>query len=247
MSVFTRFRAIEDKDKSAVVRKLMEASTPDFDFFYFVALSTLMAAFGLLLDSASIVIGSMLIAPILYPILGVALGLVMSNYGVFTRSIVTLTKPLGLGCGLPAVATFFFSNGIEIQTIFEIMNRTEVSLMHFFVAVIAGAAASFALAQPDWSETLPGIAISVALIPPVAVIGIGLASLDFEVVAGSTQMLVVNLFGVMSAAMVSFSLMNLYEKQRVAETTIKKENERVEEETKAIEKLDKDLKNGQNK
>ena len=246
MSLFARFRAIEDKDKAAVVRKLLESSTPDFDFFYFVGLSTLMATFGLLIDSAAIVIGSMLIAPILYPILGVALGLIMSNYEVFSRSSITLVKSLLLGCGLAVLATVLFGQDIDITSLFEVMSRTEVSLIHFLVAVVAGAAVSYALGQPEWSETLPGIAISVALIPPLAVVGIGVAALNTEVITGSLVMLLMNLFGIIFAAMVTFSLMNLYEKQKIATSTIKREEERIQEEAKAIEELDNDLKNGQN-
>ena len=68
MSVFARFRAVPDKDKASLIRKLVENGTPDFDYFYLIGLSTLMATFGLLLDSSSIVIGSMLIAPLMYPI-----------------------------------------------------------------------------------------------------------------------------------------------------------------------------------
>lgn len=241
MSVFSRFRAISDDDKAAVVRKLMQSSTPDFDFFYLVGLSILMASFGLLIDSAAIVIGSMLIAPLLYPILGLALGITMSNYGVFTRSTVTLLKSFGMGIFLAVIATLLFTNGDVTQS-YEIMNRTEVSLVHFLIAVMAGAAVAFTLGQSEWSETLPGIAISVALIPPLAVVGIGIASLNMAIVTGSLVMLVVNVCGIVFAAMVTFSLMNLYEKQHIAESTIRKETERVTAEQETIKELDETLK-----
>lgn len=231
MSVFARFRAIEEKDKAHVVRKLMENSTPNFDFFYLTGLSVLMATLGLLLNSASIVIGSMLIAPLLYPILGVALGLVMSNPVVLSRSILTLTKSMLIGFGIAVLAALILGDGSVTN---EIMMRTEPSLIHFLVAVVAGAAVSYALAQPEWSETLPGIAISVALIPPLAVVGVGVAYLDLMVIKGSLVLLVINLFGIMFAAMVSFSLMNLYEKQNIAASTIKKQEEKEQKEQAAI-------------
>lgn len=231
MNVFARFQAIDEKDKAAVVRKLMESSTPNFDFFYLTGLSILMATLGLLADSPSIVIGSMLIAPLLYPILGVALGLVMSNQEVLSRSFLTLSKSLLIGLGLAVSATLLLGEG-ELTS--EIASRIEPSLLHFLVAVVAGAAVSFALAQPEWSETLPGIAISVALIPPLAVVGIGVAYLDMEIISGSVVMLMMNLFGIMFAAMVSFSLMNLYEKQNIAKSTIKKQDQKLEQEEAAI-------------
>lgn len=66
MPIFARFRALPDKDKAALIRKLLVNGTPDFDYFYLIGLSTLMATLGLLLNSSSIVIGSMLIAPLMY-------------------------------------------------------------------------------------------------------------------------------------------------------------------------------------
>jgi len=232
MSIFARFQSIDENDKAAAVRKLMENSTPDFDFFYITGLAVLMATFGLLADSPSIVIGSMLIAPVLYPILGMALGLVMSNPVVFRRAVVTLTKSFLIGVSLAIVATILFADGSVATS--EVVARTEPSLLYFLVAVIAGAAVSFALGQPEWSETLPGIAISVALIPPMAVVGIGIATLDLGIITGSLVLLGLNFIGILVSALVTFSLMNLYETQHIAESTIKKVAERLEREHEAI-------------
>lgn len=241
MNVLARFQAINDNDKAAVVRKLMQSSTPDFDFFYLVGLSVIMATLGLLLDSTSIVIGSMLLAPLMYPILGVALGIVMSNGEVLGRSFITLTKSFAIGLGLAVLFAVLFGDESTYLTN-EVFVRTQPDLIHFVVAFIAGLAVSFALAQPEWSETLPGIAISVALIPPLATIGVGIAAFDLPTISGASVILFVNLLGIIFAAMVSFSLMNLYQKQNVAASTIKKEDERLEEEQKAIEEVV--LKNG---
>lgn len=244
MSVFTRFRAISENDKAAVVRKLMESSTPDFDFFYLIGLSMVMATMGLLLDSVAIVIGSMLIAPLLYPVLGVALGLTMSHYGVFKRSLATLGKSFGVGVVLSTVVTLFFADETVRQS-FELMNRTEVDLLHFLTAVVAGAAVSFTLGQSEWSETVPGIAISVALIPPLAVVGVGIALFDFTIISGAFLLLMMNVVGIIFAAMVTFSLMNLYEKQHIAESTIEREDERLDAEKAAREEVEQELESTQ--
>lgn len=239
MTIFARFQAIDENHKASVVRRLIESSTPDFDFFYLSGLAVVMATFGLLEDSVAIVIGSMLIAPMLYPILGVALGLVMSDQGVLGRSLVTLVKALALGLLLSILATIFLGNGIDIETLGQVMDRTEASLLSVMVAIVAGLAVSFALANPEWNESLPGIAISVALIPPLAVVGIGIAKFDVMVMSGSAVLLLVNIIGIVFSAMVSFSLMNLYEKRSIAESTIKKENERLEEEKLIIDEINK--------
>lgn len=235
MSLFARFQIIDENQKASVVRRLMEHSTPDFDFFYLSGLATLMAALGLLAGSTSIVIGSMLIAPLLYPILGIALGLVMSNQKVLGRSLLTLLKSFGLGIILSMGATLLFFDGDALTQ--EILARTEPSLIYMAVAIVAGLAVSFTLAKPEWNEALPGIAISVALIPPLAVVGIGLALFDVAVMSGALVLLGVNVIGIVFAAMVSFSLMDLHEKLGVAESTIRREEERVEEQNHAIEEI----------
>lgn len=240
MTLFARLRAIQDKDKAALVRQLMENSTPDFDYFYLIGLSVFMATLGLLLDSSSIVIGSMLIAPLMYPMLGVALGLVMSNYGVLRRSMTTLSKSVAVGLALSVGASVIFGDTVMYNT-YEVMSRTEPSLLHLFVAIAAGAAVAYVMARPEWSATLPGVAIAVALIPPLATVGVGIAALDLVIIKGSLMILALNFFGIIGTAMVLFLLMNLSEKQNIAESTIKKETEKLEEENKVIEEVAREL------
>ncbi|MAZ56712.1 hypothetical protein CL653_02895 [bacterium] len=238
MIFLARFQAIDDKDKAAVVRKLMRNSTPDFTFFYITSLAVLMATFGLLLNSAAIVIGSMLIAPVLYPILGIALGLVMSNSNIIGRSFITLVKSFALAVGLSALATVFFAEeGVLVTS--EVLLRTEPNLIHFMVAAVAGSAVAYILGRSEWSETLPGIAISVALLPPLAAIGVGIAALDLNVITGATVMLLVNLAGILFAAMITFSMMNLHDKIRIAESTIKQADKQKEEEDEEVEEISK--------
>lgn len=236
MSFFTRFKAIDENYKASVVRRLIESSTPDFDFFYMTGLATLMASLGLLANNIAIVIGSALIAPVLFPVLGVAMGFVMSDTGILSRSLFTLSKAFVLGIILSMLAGLFF--GTEGMMTSEILLRTDATLISVLVSIVAGLAVSYALARPEWSVTMPGVAISVALIPPLAVVGIGVAALDVAVITGSLLLLAVNVVGIVFAAMISFSLMNLYEKRNIAESTIKREEERIEEEKAVMEEIE---------
>lgn len=237
MTVFARFRALPDKDKAALVRKLVESGTPDFDYFYLIGLSTLMATLGLLLDSSAIVIGSMLIAPLMYPVLGVALGLVMmgDNISLLQRALKTLTKSLGAGLLLSVVAAFLFGSGAggTFETA-EVMARTVPNHLHFLVAVVAGAAVAYMLARPEWNDALPGVAIAVALVPPLAAVGVGIAAGSATIISGAAMILFLNLFGIIAVAMIIFLLMNLSEKENIAESTIRREEEKLEEENKVI-------------
>jgi len=237
MKLFSHFRAIDEKDKAALVRRLIENSTPDFDFFYISGLAIVMATLGLLLDSPSIVIGSMLLAPIMFPILGIALGMVMSNADVLGRSMTTLVKTFAIGLLIATATAFFFSDGGSFQTP-EVLRRTDPNHVYFLVSIIAGAAVSYILARPEWSVTLPGIAISVALIPPLGTMGIGFAALDPAIIRSSAVLLFLNVIGIITAAAAVFMLMNLYRKQDIARSTIKREDERLEEQAAVIDEIE---------
>lgn len=237
MSLLAQIDNLSEADKSRAVKQLITESTPDFDFFLLVTLSVLMATFGLLIDSASVVIGSMLIAPILSPILSISLGLVMSDNKLLMRSLYTVFKASVIGIVAAMLATLLFKSLLSDGLTNEIIARTAPSLIYFFIAVVSGFAVAYTLVKPDLSETLPGIAVAVALIPPLSVVGIGIAYFDSSVVSGSLTLYLINIVGIVFASMIGFSLMNLYGKRKVAETAIKHEEKRLEEEEKQAEKF----------
>jgi len=161
--------ALSEKEKTKAVESLIYHSSPRPEFFLMIILSVLMATYGLLLNSATVVIGSMLIAPILFPILGLSMGIVMVNSKLISRSVFTLIKSMFWSVSAATIVTLFYNSPEAVLTT-EVLARTEVSLAYAAISFIAGLAGSFALINPKLNESLPGIAISVALIPPLAVI-----------------------------------------------------------------------------
>ena len=91
------FNNLKEKDKSIAIERLISGSTPSQDFFYMILLSILTATFGLLINNSAVIIGSMLIAPILYPILSLSLGIVMSDAKLISRAFYTVIKSMTLG------------------------------------------------------------------------------------------------------------------------------------------------------
>jgi uncharacterized hydrophobic protein (TIGR00271 family) len=236
MNVLARFKITDEELKTRAVDRLIKSSTPDFDFFLFVVLAVLMATVGLLLDSATVIIGSMLIAPILSPILSLSLALVMSDYRLLTRSLTTLGKAFAFGIGLSFLAAFFFEPGaVEIGQ--EVILRTTPSLLYFVVAVISGFAVSYALVQPDLNETFPGVAVSVSILPPIAVMGIGLKAANWSIVNGALALVIINVIGIVFASMICFSLLDLYRKKQVATKAIETEERRLEDEQEKLAKV----------
>ncbi len=241
MDFLTRFRVISEIDKKRAVSKLIEDATPDFDFFYMTILSVLMASFGLLAGSETVVIGSMLLAPIMSPVLALALGLSMSNHTLLGRSISTLTRVTVIAIGASAIASLLFSFGSfgssEVANNAIILARTQPSLLYFAVAIVAGLAAAYTVAQPHLSSGLTGVAVAVALIPPLAVTGIGIAHLSLSVAAGAFVMYLVNVAGIVFTSMLSFSLMDVHDKREQADNKITQEEQRVENEDKKVEQI----------
>lgn len=225
------FSGIEQKEKNQAIEKIIAGSTPSHDFFLMTILSILMATLGLLLNSVAVIIGSMLIAPILLPIASLGLGVTMADAKLIRRASVTLLKAVVLGVAAAAIATLFFQANGGATITPEIMDRIKPSLAYAAIAFIAGFAVSFALVKPGLIETLPGIAISVALIPPLAVVGIGIVWLNWTLINGALSLFLINIIGIVFANILNFSLMNFYAKKEVVQKIVKKEDERVNNES----------------
>ena len=233
--VLVLFRNLTEKDKSEAVERLITGSTPNQDFFFMIILSVLTATFGLLLNNAAIIIGSMLIAPMLYPILSLSLGIIMSDTKLISRAFYTILKAFLFGIFSAFLATLLFASHFSEITP-EVISRTQATIPYVIVAIVAGLAGSFALVKPKLSETLPGIAISVALIPPVAAVGIGMAKFNWVIISGSFLLFIVNLIGIIFASMITFSMMNFYVKRGEAHKAAEIEDKKVEREVKKVEK-----------
>ncbi len=236
--VLVLFNNLSEQDKAKAIDNLISESTPRQEFFLMIILSVLMATFGLIIDNAAIIIGSMLIAPMIYPILSLSLGVVMADFGLISRSFYTLLKSALYSISAAALVTWFFGFDLEVGS--EILSRANPTVIYGAIAIISGLAASFALIKPDLSETLPGVAISVSLIPPLAATGVGIAKFDWNIISNSIIMFLINIVGIVFASMIVFSLMHLYIKRTIINKIINREEKEIEEEQdKAIEEKEK--------
>jgi uncharacterized hydrophobic protein (TIGR00271 family) len=239
--MYLLFKDIKEADKNIAINSLINESTPKPSFFFLVTLSAIMATLGLLINNVSVIIGSMLIAPILSPILATALGVNIADTTLIHRSLKTLGKSALYAIGLSALTTLAFwqftvSDGV-FKEVFnpEIISRTTPTVIYFFIAIVAGLTTAFARMKPELNDTLPGTAIAIALVPPLATIGIGVATLNLSVISGAFSMFMLNSVGIILAALVIFSLMNIHEKKKVAERATEKadkEQEKIVEEYK---------------
>lgn len=238
----TLFSSLTEKEKNQAIQRLIADSSPRHDFFFMSVLAVLMATFGLLIDNVAVVVGSMLIAPLLSPVVGISLGIVMSDAGLIFRSFFTVLKALILSIPAATVVTLLFSfQAANREALsWNLVSGMEPSIIYAAIAVVAGCAASFALIKPQLNAALPGVAISVALIPPLAATGIGLAQLNPALTTDSFLLFLVNAICIVFASLVVFSLMSLYVKKTVAQKAVIKEDKKIEQEkAKAIKENNK--------
>jgi uncharacterized hydrophobic protein (TIGR00271 family) len=154
-----------------VATAMKAASLPSMSFFFLLLLSSAIATFGLLANSAPAIIGAMIIAPLMTPIMGLSYGVIQLSWSQIARSFITVA----LGILVVIAVSFISSRFIDIRVAgTEMLSRAFPTLLDLGVAMAAGAAGAFALSRASIRNSIAGVAVAVALVPPLAVVGIGL-------------------------------------------------------------------------
>ena len=182
---------------------IAEGAHPDVSFVVLTLGSSAIATFGLLENSAAVIIGAMIIAPLLAPIQALSYGILEGSVAHVRTSCASLAVGSALAVGLAVL----LSHVIHL-TIFgsEIFSRTRPNLLDLGIALAAGAIGGFARTRPGISNTVAGTAIAVALMPPLCVLGIGLAAGDGRIAFGALLLFVTNLLGITLANTTVFLL-----------------------------------------
>lgn len=169
----------------------------------------MIATFGLIQNSAAVIIGAMLIAPLMSPILAIALALVRGDLSHLPRALGTLLIGALLAVGLSALLGLLVTTGtfnFLVNLPSEILGRTHPNLFDLVIALAGGGSAAYALANPRLSATLPGVAIATALMPPLCVVGIGTALQRQDIWSGALVLFLTNLIAIVCAASFVFEL-----------------------------------------
>jgi uncharacterized hydrophobic protein (TIGR00271 family) len=225
---------IKDVDKKKAVELLVTNSSPRQSYYFLVASSVAMATMGMLMNSTAVVIGSMLIAPVLYPVLSLAMGIIISDSQLIGRSFTTILRSVLLSLIVSVgVAVLFSFQHSEITS--EMVKRMEPSLINAAVALVSGLAVSYVIMKPNLNNALPGVAISVSLVPPLAVIGIGLAKLNVTMTSSALILFLVNIVGIMFTAMIIFSLTEFVARRREVHNEVVKDEEIVKKQSEKTE------------
>jgi len=218
----------EDEKQSSVTRsreelyqKIVSGAKLDSNFMYMVIMSTVVAAIGLLEDNVAVVIGAMVIAPLLGPNMALAFATTLGEGKLLWSALKSNVAGLFTALGLSILIGLLWPLNFDSH---ELMTRTDVGMDGIVLALVSGAAAVLSLTA-GWSNSLVGVMVAVAILPPTATVGLMLGSGNYQHALGAALLLAVNVVCVNLASNIAFLLKGVkprtwYEKKKAKQSLI---------------------------
>ncbi|MCJ7434200.1 MAG: DUF389 domain-containing protein [Anaerolineales bacterium] len=208
---------LPDSERDQVIEEISQTTSSSFDFFLLVILSCSIATMGLITNSPAVIIGAMLVAPLMSPIIGLGLASITGNGRLAETALSALLRGAGLAILLSVIMTVINRNlpFVVLQELpAEVLARTHPSPIDLVIALAGGLAAAYAMTRPNISAALPGVAIATALMPPLCTVGVGLALERWDVAGGAALLFITNAITIAFAAALVFFLRGFAPKRR---------------------------------
>lgn len=170
-------------------------------FVMLLTLSTVIAALGLIADSTAVVIGAMVVAPLMAPLMSLAGALTMARPWHIAVNAIVVVVGSALTVAVAVVVSWVVPG---TETTAELLGRTQPSLPDLGIALAAGAAGAYVVVHPSALGALPGVAIAVALVPPLATVGVMLEIGERHRADDALILFLTNLVAIVLAACVVF-------------------------------------------
>ncbi|WP_253183426.1 DUF389 domain-containing protein [Sphingobium phenoxybenzoativorans] len=183
-----RIWAVGGVDHADVLRQIAEDSGWSGRYAFLIVISAGISLLGLLIPSVAVLIGGMLLSPLMMPIIGLGFGIATLDFSEIRRAAIALAA----GSALAVLLSTIFVSISPVQTITsEIAGRTQPTLFDLLVALLSAIAGAYALIRGR-GGTVVGVAIAIALMPPLAVVGFGIATWNWTVFSGSLLLFMTN-------------------------------------------------------
>ncbi len=202
---------LNKEEQLVFYQDMRKAARPTVNYFVLIALSAVIATLGLLLNSPAVIIGAMLVAPLMSPIISSSVGIVFGDIRMLKGALLSTLEGVLMAIFI-AICLTIISPFSELTG--EILARTRPHLLDLLVALASGMAGAYALARKEVGEALPGVAIAAALMPPVCTVGIGIAmaamgQASLSIPLGALLLFIANLAGIIVAALFVFLLLGI--------------------------------------
>lgn len=199
------------EDVDILQEKLLFDRYPKSDrlmrFFVLLLLSSVIATYGVSSDSVATVIGAMIVAPLMTPIMAISLSIVSGDARNIVRSLLIVTA------GTTTVVIFAYLLSVALNESVQVAGNSQIAarisprLVDLIIALASGAAGAFATGREDVSDALPGVAIAVSLVPPLAVVGICLSAGAYREALGAFLLFLTNFLAIVIAGLALFAIM----------------------------------------
>lgn len=189
---FLKERFSLDEDKASEL-EITESIRRNIEFrginVWILIFAIFIASIGLNVNSTAVIIGAMLISPLMGPIMGIGLGVGINDFELIKRAAKNLSIMVGISV-VTSTTYFLISPLNDAQS--ELLARTTPTIWDVFIALFGGLAGIVAGASKEKGNTIPGVAIATALMPPLCTAGFGIASGDFYFFAGAFYLFFIN-------------------------------------------------------
>jgi uncharacterized hydrophobic protein (TIGR00271 family) len=203
------------------VSHIINASSPKFDFYLLIALATAITSFGIIADNLVLIIAGMIIAPLLSSLLAISLGISVNSWSLIWRSSRTFLLSVSISFLTALLIGLVFPLN---QNSWPLIQKMEVSYFSFFIAIIVGLTAAYTWKKSEIRDALPGIAIAVTLVPPIASLGLIVSSQQINEFDQVFQYFLLNVLGILLAGLLLFFIPNLsrmLKAKKIAEKEVK--------------------------
>ncbi len=178
-------------------------------FWLLLILATGIATAGIIGDSTATVIGAMIIAPLATPIQGVAVAIAFGERGPLLRSAVTLLCAIAVTVGFAALLAWLLPELEPLTHNSQVTSRVSPTLIDLVAAGFTGLAGAAAISRRDIGDILPGVAIAISLVPPLAVVGVTADAGDWSGALGALLLFITNVLAIIVLGVGVFSAVRL--------------------------------------
>jgi uncharacterized hydrophobic protein (TIGR00271 family) len=175
-------------------------------FWILLVFASIIASAGVVGDSTATVIGAMIVAPLMIPILGVVLGISLASRPNLFRSLAYVVAGAAVVIAIGFMMGLVVGGDVVAATNGQVAARVSPRLIDLVAALATGVVGSFALCRSDVSDTLPGVAIAISLVPPLAVVGLTLESGEPKEAWGALLLFVTNVTAILATGVVVMAL-----------------------------------------
>ena len=193
---------IDEERQSKVYGEIKENAKGDFDFFVLTIFSAIIITLGLIVDSSAVVIGGMLLAPLVWPVLALSLAIIKGRSGLLQSSVSTLFRSTVVIL-LISFVLGFISPDYALRGS-EFISRTSPTIFELFIALAAGFVGAFVITYPKIGAAIAGVVVAAALVPPITVMGLSVAHGNLEMAGGAFILYLSNLIAVTFSASILF-------------------------------------------